>query len=311
MDYKDYYKILGITKSADQAEIKKAYRKLAVKYHPDKNPGNKAAEERFKEVSEAYEVLADPEKKKKYDSLGENWRSFQNNGGARHGNSNPRGQQYHYEFDGDPSQFFGQSDFSEFFESFFGRSAKQNRSSGDESDFGFSNVGTDLAGEIPITLQEAYDGTKRIVDIDGEKIRVTIKPGAFDGLQLKVKGKGEKSPSGRAGNLYLTIRVADHPVFKRKGDDLYMDVPVDVFTAMLGGKQEITTLSGRVHVTIAEGTQNGKTLRLPGKGMPVYGKSGQFGDLYVKIDVVLPTHLTTEQKDLVRKLKEMSKLEFA
>jgi curved DNA-binding protein len=310
MDYRDYYKILGITKTASPDEIKKAYRKLAVKYHPDKNPGDKVAEERFKEISEAYDVLNDPEKRKKYDSMGENWRNFQESNNGHQRRSAAGGQQYHYEFGGDPSEFFNSSGgFSDFFESFFGRGA-QNRHTGFASDFDFTEPGGDLAGELMLTLQEAYDGTKRVVDINGEKIRVTIKPGAYDGLQLKVKGKGEKSATGRSGNLYLTIRLQDHQVFKRKGDDLYMEILVDLFTALLGGKQELITLSGKLQLTIPEGTQNGKMLRLAGKGMPVYGKTGHYGDLYVKINVVLPTHLTAEQKEVVRKLKELSKGQF-
>lgn len=311
MDYKDYYKILGVPKNASQDEIKKAYRKLAVKFHPDKNAGDKGAEDRFKEISEAYDVLSDAEKRKKYHSLGENWRNFQGSNRARNQYSTPGEQQYHYEFGGDPSEFFNQSGFSDFFESFFGRGSG-NRRAGFASDFDFATPGRDLAGELLLTLQEAYDGTKRIVDINGEKIRVSIKPGAYDGLQLKVKGKGEQSATGgRAGNLYLTVRVQEHKVFRRDGDDLYMEMPVDLFAALLGGKQEVITLSGKVQLTVPEGTQNGKMLRLAGKGMPVYGKPGQFGDLYVKINVVLPTFLSYEQKEMVRKLKEMLKPQFA
>lgn len=308
MKEKDYYKILGVAKNASPDEIKKAYRKHAVKYHPDKNPGDKAAEERFKEIGEAYDVLSDPEKRKKYDTLGANWRNFQEAGSSYQGKPGSA-DQYHYEFEGDPSEFFNRAEFSDIFDSFFGRSSQQGHTDF-ESGFTSGRPGGDLAGEISITLQEAYTGTQRIVDLNGEKIRVTIKPGAYDGLQLKVKGKGAKGTSGRAGNLYLTIRVKEHSDLKRKGDDLSMLVPVDLFTLLLGGKQEIVTLSGKLQVTMPEGTQNGKTLRLAGKGMPVYGKAGQFGDLYIRINVVLPKKLTDEQKDLVRKLKESLNYQF-
>lgn len=280
MDYKDYYKIWGVAKNASQDEIKKAYRKLAVKFHPDKNAGDKGAEDCFKEISEAYDVLSDPAKQKKYDSLGENSRNLQGSNRASHRYSTPGGQQLH-EFGGNPSEFFNRSSFSDLFESFFGRSSGSRRA-GFRSDFDFANPGRALAGELLLTLQEAYNGAKRIVNISGEKIRVSIKPGAYDGLQLKVKGKGEKSATGgKAGNLYLTVRIQEHKMFRRNDDDLYMELPVDLFTALLGGKQEVITLSGKVQLSVPEGTQNGKLLRLAGKEMPVYGKSGHFGDLYV------------------------------
>jgi curved DNA-binding protein len=309
MEYKDYYKILGVDKNASADEIKKAYRKLAVKYHPDKNPGDKKAEERFKEVSEANEVLSDPEKRKKYDSLGRNWKTYQNAGEGFHEYSSPGGRQYQYDFGGD-AEYFDQESFSDFFESIFGgKNQRRRHSSNIHVDF--DDAGHDLAGELELTLEEAYHGTQRVVDIGGEKIRVTIKPGAYDGLQLKVKGKGERSASGRPGNLYLTVRVKKHAVFTRKEDDLYMQLRIDVFTAMLGGKAEVVTPSGKLQVAIPEGTQNGKTLRLAGKGMPVYGNAQRHGDLYLEIKIVLPAHLTAEQKELVRKLKDLSKFQTA
>lgn len=304
MEYKDYYSTLGINKSASQDEIKKAYRKLAVKYHPDKNPGNKTAEERFKEITEANEVLSDPEKRKQYDRLGANWKQYQNAGfDPSDGRSGP-----HYTYgsqSADESEFFGGSGFSDFFESFFGRGRQ--RSGG----FGFGSPESDLAGEVPISLEEAHHGTERIINADGQRIKVKIKPGAYEGLKLKVKGKGQKGSSGKAGDLYLTIRVQPHQEYERKGDDLYMNAPVDVFKALLGGKQEITTLSGKINITLPEGTQNEKVVRLKGKGMPVYGKTDEHGDLYVKLIIHLPEHLTDEQKELIRKLQATFHRQYA
>ena len=315
MEYKDYYKILGVDKKAPQDEIKKAYRKLAVKYHPDKNPGNKEAEVKFKEIGEANEVLSDPEKRKLYDQLGSNWKQYRDagydpptaGGRARYSQGAPGGQ-YYYEFEGDPSEFVGggSSGFSDLFESFFGRGTRQGKGfsgTGGFSGFGADIPGNDLAAEITISLQEAYTGTERIIDIGGEKIKLKIKPGAYSGLKLLAKGKGEKAQGGKAGNLYITINVSPHPDYERKGNDLYMNMPVDLFTALLGGKMEIQTLSGRINMKIPEGTQNGKQFRLKGKGMPVYGTSSH-GDLYVKIQVKLPDKLTPEQKELVMKLRD-------
>lgn len=296
MDYKDYYSVLGVGKKATQEEIKKAYRKLAVKYHPDKNQGNKSAEEKFKEISEANEVLGDPEKRKQYDKLGANWKQYQN---AGYGEAPFGGGTYHRSYrTGTDSEHFDPSGFSDFFESFFGRGGR-NPFAAEDYDF----TPGDLTGEIAISLEEAYHGTERIVDLGGEKIKIKIKPGAYDGLTLRAKGKGQKSSGGRAGDLHLNIKVHNHPLFERRGDDLHMEAPVDLFTALLGGKQEVVTLTGKINITLQEGTANGKLVRLKGKGMPLYGKPGQHGDLYVKLLVKLPEHLTAHQRQLLQKLK--------
>ena len=303
MEYKDYYKALGINKNASQDDIKRVYRKLALKYHPDKNPGNKVAEEKFKDIGEAYEVLKDPEKRKKYDQLGANWKQYEKAGfdPSAYGftGGRPEGR-YHYEFHGDPSENFGGSGFSDFFESFFGVTGGGFRGF---SNFGQDIPGSDLAGDVSITLQEAYHGTERIIDLGNEKIKVKIKPGAYDGLKLRIKGKGQKGSRGKAGNLYLTVKVNPHPLYKRKGEDLLLDVPIDLFIALLGSKQKIQTLSGEVNINIPEATQNGKQLRLKGKGMPKYGKPG-YGDLIITLIVQLPKRLTQEQKESIKKLKK-------
>jgi curved DNA-binding protein len=306
MEYKDYYQVLGVGKKASQDEIKKAYRKLAVKYHPDKNQGVKSAEEKFKEISEAYEVLGDPEKRKQYDKLGANWKQYQD-AGFNQGQRAGGGRTYSYQTNEDSDFFDG--GFSDFFESFFGRGRNQQHSGFGEMDFEFPPG--DLTGEIPVSLEEAYHGTERIIDLGGEKIKIKIKPGAYDGLTLRAKGKGQKSASGKAGDLHLNIKVLPNEKYERKGDDIYTEAPVDLFTALLGGKQEVTSLSGKINITLKEGTQNGKVVRLKGKGMPVYGKSGQHGDLYVKLLVKLPEHLSPHQKDLIQKLKLSFEKQYA
>lgn len=304
MEYKDYYQILGVAKDATPEQIKKAYRKLAVQYHPDKNPDNPSAEEKFKEVSEANEVLSDPEKRQQYDQLGENWQQFQHEGFDPSGGS-PADGRYYYSFQGEPSDLFGgEGGFSDFFSSYFGRAAEARGFQAEQ------RPGRDLAGDLTISLSEAYTGTERIVDVGGEKIRVKIKPGAYEGLQLRIKGKGQAGSSGQAGDLYLTVRVPPHRVYQRQGDNLLMEVPIDLFTALLGGKQEVVTLSGKVKITVPEGTQNGKQLRLRGKGMPGYGSSS-YGDLLVKLMVQLPTRLSPEQKALVKQLQESIKYQPA
>ncbi|WP_276374542.1 J domain-containing protein [Chryseolinea sp. H1M3-3] len=305
MDYKDYYKILGVDKKASQDEIKKAYRKLAVKYHPDKNKDNKVAEEKFKQINEANEVLSDPVKRKKYDELGENWRQYEHAGaGGRPRGSRPgNGQDGPFTFEGDFSDIFGQeggSGFSDFFEQFFGRGAagggRQSRQSG-------TFKGQDYQTEMEITLEEAYHGASRLIQLEDEKLRITTKPGAYDDQRLRIKGKGGKGSKGNHGDLYVRIHVTPHPRYVRKGDDLYATHSIDLFTAVLGGSTIVDTLSGQVKVKIAPGTQSGKTIRIKGKGMPVYGDANIFGDLYVQLQIHIPESLTDKQRELFEQLK--------
>jgi curved DNA-binding protein len=296
MDYKDYYKVLGVDKKASQDEIKKAYRKLAVLHHPDKNPGNKEAEEKFKLANEANEVLSDPEKRKKYDELGENWQQYERS--ANQGGGNPfggvqGGQHFYNEGEG--------SDFSDFFEQFFSsRTGGAGRAQGRNA-----NVrGGDYETEMEITLEEAYQGTSRIIQLENEKLKITTKPGAYTDQRLRIKGKGAKGSSEQHhGDLYVRIKVKPHPQFTRKGDDVYLNHTIDLYTALLGGDTIVNTLSGQVKIKILEGTQNGKTIRLKGKGMPVYEEASKFGDLYVQLQVQIPEKLNDKQKELFNQIK--------
>lgn len=299
MNYKDYYKTLGVNKNASQKDIKKAYRKMAAKYHPDKNPDNKAAEEQFKEVNEANEVLSDKDKREKYDTLGSNWEAYKNTGDdwkqyANQGNSS--------------NQFYGQGgneeDYSSFFDAFFGgdRSNPFGGRTGGRRQASFT--GGDIQAELPITLLEAYQGSKRTFEINNEKLRITIKPGSYNGLQLKVKGKGQLGVNGGArGDLYIVLAIQPNFNFQRKGDNLVYEAKIDIYTAILGGKIEIPTMSSPVKMTIPEGVDIEKTLRLKGKGMPKYKNPKQYGDLLVKLKIDLPKKLTQEEKDLFVKLK--------
>jgi curved DNA-binding protein len=303
MEYKDYYKILGVDKKASEAEIKKAYRKLAVQYHPDKNPGNKEAEDKFKLINEAHEVLGDPAKRIKYDELGENWNKFGQQGAGDwstdYGGSSGRT----YQYKGDMNDLFGEGNgFSDFFETFFGGGGR--KKTGRQAHF----KGQDYEAEMEISLEEAYHGTSRIIHVGNEKLRITVKPGAYEGQLLRIKGKGAAgSTSEHRGDLYVRIRLRQQEKLHRKGDDLYAVQQADLYTAVLGGDLLVKSMGATVKMKIPAGTQNGKTFRIKGKGMPVYDRSEQFGDLYIQIQVEIPEKLSKEERQLFEQLKQLQK----
>ena len=314
MDYKDYYKILGVDKSASAEEIKKAYRKLAVKYHPDKNKGDVAAEEKFKEVSEAYNVLSNPEKRKQYDQMGANWNQYRQAGGdpagfdwSQYARQYGAGGQSGYGFDGNFGDFFNESGpadggFSSFFQSMFGGGFGGAGRAGRYR----NSKGQDFQASLEISLEEAYNGTTRQFTVNGQQLRIKLKPGIENGQSLKLKGKGAPSPQGGlSGDLYLTIQVREHPQWKREGNDIRTTVDVDLYTAVLGGKVKVPTLAKPVQLNLPPYTQNDKVLRLRGKGMPLYGKAGIFGDMYIQLKVQLPQQLSAEEEALFRQLKEL------
>ncbi|MBQ2908109.1 MAG: J domain-containing protein [Bacteroidales bacterium] len=297
MDYKDYYKVLGVERSASQDEIKKAYRKLAVKYHPDKNPDDKVAEEKFKEISEAYQVLGNADTRKKYDELGANWKQYENSGFSGFGGG---------------GQGFNASGFSDFFDMFFGG---QGGAGFDIRDFmgGMGGgrrstrpaKGSDLNATINMTLLEAYQGSQRMIDLGGNTIKITIKPGVRDGQVLRIKGKGNPGRNGGDnGDLLIKVSITNDHVYQRDGDDLIRNINVDVYTAILGGKITVTTLKGDVNVPIKPQTQNNSTLRLKGMGMPHYDKEGA-GALLLKVQLLLPEHFSQKELELIKEAKEL------
>ena len=307
MDFVDYYKTLGVPKNASQEDIKKAYRKLARKFHPDVNPNDKEAHKKFQQINEANEVLSDPDKRKKYDQYGENWkhadqfeqaRQQQQQGGGGFGGfggggfGNFGGGEYTYS-SGD------EGGFSDFFESLFGggrgrRSQPKYR-------------GQDYNAELQLTLTDAYTTHKQTLTINGKNVRITIPAGIENGQQIKLKGYGSPGANGGPnGDLFITFVITNNTGFKREGNDLYKTEDIDLYTALLGGEKTIDTLSGKIKLKVNPETQNGTKIRLKGKGFPVYKKEGQFGDLYITWNVKLPTNLTQKQKDLFTELSKLS-----
>ena len=307
MDYKDYYKILGVEKTATQDDIKKAYRKLAMKHHPDRNAGNKSSEEKFKEITEANEVLSDPEKRKKYDTLGSNWNQYQHSGGqgfddfyTHFGGGRRQSTGSTYEYSGNINDIFGDmggGGFSDFFESFFG-----GRGSGFGGRTQQQRTAVDVEANMNITLEDVFVGSEKQISVDGKKLKIKINPGTKDGQKLRLKGLGRsKTASGEKGDLYLNIHILQHPFYEIKENDLYYNLDVDLYTAVLGGKENIKTLDGKtISINIPEGTESEKILRLKNLGMNT--DTGR-GDLFVNVHVTIPKDLNKEEKELFKKLK--------
>jgi len=289
---KDYYRILGVDKSANEKDIKKAFRRLAKEYHPDANP-NPSAEAKFKEINEAYETLSNPEKRKLYDQFGSDYATMGNAGAGGY-----RTQAQEVRFD--------DSAFQDIFDSLFGGFGRGNRQNPNSKAGGFQKMrGQDITEEVTITLREAYEGAVRYVESVSRKAKVNIPAGAKDGTKVRVKGEGEAGRmGGEAGDLYLVVKVEPDKQFMRDGDNLIVDVPCDMFTAMLGGEVEVPTMARPVRIKVPAGTQSGQKLRVVGKGMPKLQQANEFGDLFAKIMITVPKNLNDTQRRLAEQLKE-------
>ncbi|NEU07328.1 J domain-containing protein [Flavihumibacter sp. R14] len=296
MAFIDYYKALGINKNATEKEIKTAYRKQARKYHPDVNPNDKEAHKKFQEVNEANEVLSDPDKRKKYDQYGTDWKhadQFEQQAAQQqyNGRNYDSGRAY--------SGGFTEDDFSDFFNSMFG---------GQGGGFGGSRgqaryKGQDFNAELNLNLRDVYHSHKQTLTVNGKNIRITIPAGIENGQTIKIKGHGGAGVNnGPTGDLYITFNIANDPEFKRVGNDLYKTAHIDLYTAVLGGEITVGTMDGRVKLKVPAGTQNGSKVKLKGKGFPKYKKEDEFGDLFITYDVKIPTNLTDEQKRLFTEL---------
>ena len=293
MEFVDYYKILGVDKNASQEEIKKAYRKLARKLHPDLNPNDKEAHKKFQQVNEANEVLSDPEKRKKYDQYGKDWQHAEQFEQARQSQQGSEG--------GGFESFYGDMDedrFSDFFESLFGGGSRRKQT---------RFRGQDYQSVLQLSLKDAYTTHQQTLTINGKKIRITIPAGVENGQVIRLKGYGAPGANGGpAGDLYITFEVLPDPRCRRMGNDLYVNHPISLYTAVLGGEEVIETMGGKVKVKVAPGTQNGTRIRLKEKGFPVYKSPDEFGDLYVTFHVKIPTSLSEREKQLFEELSNLS-----
>ena len=292
MEFIDYYKILGVDKNTSTDEIKKVYRKLARKFHPDLNPSDKDAHKKFQQINEANEVLSDPEKRKKYDQYGKDWQraeQFEQQRNSQRSAQNTGGQFFSGESD---------EDFSSFFESMFGASGRSRQT---------KFRGQDYNAELKLNLPDIMVTHQQTLTVNGKNIRITIPAGVENGQVIKLKGYGAPGVNGGpAGDLYITFAIANHPVFKRSGNDLFITKSIDLYTALLGGETILDTLSGKIKLKVNPETQNGTRIRLKGKGVPLYKKENETGDLYVTYEIKLPTNLTVKQKELFEQLSKLN-----
>lgn len=294
MDYIDYYQVLGIDKKATTDEIKTAYRKLARKHHPDLNPNNPEAEKRFKEINEANEVLSDPDKRKKYDAYGANWKQAEQFEQAKQQQSSGGGNPFAGNSEGYYS--FGEGeDYSDFFASMFGNAGPRSK----QTRF----KGSDYRASLQLNLSDAYKTHQQTFTVNGKNIRITIPAGVENGQEIKIAGYGSPGMNGGPnGDLFITFTIQNNTNFVRKGNDLYADIPLDLYTAVLGGDAVVDTMDGKVKLKVAPETPNGTKVRLKGKGFPVYKKDNHFGDLYITYQVQVPQNLTEKEKALFQQL---------
>lgn len=296
MEYVDYYKVLGIDKKASADEIKTVYRKLARKHHPDLNPNDKEANKKFQQINEANEVLSDPDKRKKYDQYGKDWKhadEFEKQKQSGRQYSNQGGEGFSGGFEG--------NDFSDFFSSMFGGGERKSRNS--QAKF----RGQDYNAELHLSLSDVYKTHQQTITVNQKNIRITIPAGVENGQQIRLKGYGAPGANGGPnGDLYITFSITNNTKFKRLGNDIYITEEIDLYTAVLGGEIMLETLSGKIKLKVNPETQNGTKIRLKGKGFPVYKKEAEFGDLYVTYSVKIPTNLSEKQKELFKELSKTS-----
>jgi len=298
MEYIDYYKVLGVTKNASEKEIKNAYRKLARKYHPDVNTSNKEAEKKFKEINEANEVLSNAENRKKYDNYGKDWKHAEEFEKAE---SQQRQQRYSYSRGQHANNSFNEEDFSDFFSSMFGGGFQQHK--GGRQVF----KGRDFNAELQLNLTDVLETKKHILTINGKTIRLTIPAGVENGQTIRIKNRGEQVANGGVnGDLYIKFNIINNTVFKKDKNNLYLTIDLDLYKAILGGELIISTIDNKkLKLKIKPETQNGIQVKLKGKGMPVYKKENQFGDLYITYKIKVPTNLTSQEKELFIQLSKL------